>query len=102
MNRETRKAAVAAYKERKAEPGIYAVRCMASGQAWVGGAPDLATIWNRVSFTLRQGVSTAAFHAVLRGHEALRRVLEGRTSIPVRVPGPAEQCGYRAQALPSG
>jgi hypothetical protein len=71
MNRETRKAAVAAYKERKAEPGIYAVRCAASGQAWVGGAPDLATIWNRVSFTLRQGVSMAvSLQAAWRAHGA--------------------------------
>ncbi|RBP06504.1 hypothetical protein DFR50_13061 [Roseiarcus fermentans] len=55
MKREDRKAAVDAYKERKSDPGIYVVRCAASGQQWVGGAPDLRTIWNRVSFALRQG-----------------------------------------------
>ena len=54
MKREDRRAAVAAYKERKADPGIYVVRCAASGQRWVGSAPDLRTIWNRVSFSLRQ------------------------------------------------
>ncbi|RDJ27216.1 GIY-YIG nuclease family protein [Bosea caraganae] len=57
MNREDRKAAVAAYKDRKAAVGIYAVRCSATDQQWAGSAPDLATIWNRLCFTLRQGVS---------------------------------------------
>lgn len=54
MNGEDRKAAVAAYKKRKVEAGIYAVRCTASGQVWVGSAPDLSTIQNRLWFTLRQ------------------------------------------------
>jgi hypothetical protein len=52
-----RKAAVAAYKERKAIPGIYAVRCAASGQVWVGQTPDLAAVSNRIWFTLRQDCS---------------------------------------------
>lgn len=55
MKREDRKAAVAAYKERKGEPGIYVVRCRATYQVWVGSAPELSAIWNRVSFALRQG-----------------------------------------------
>ena len=55
MKLEDRKAAVAAHKERKAVAGIYVVRCAATGQQWVGSAPDLATIWNRLSFALRQG-----------------------------------------------
>jgi hypothetical protein len=57
MNREDKKAALAAYKERKPAPGIYGVRCAASDRQWVGAAPDLATIWNRLSFALRQGVA---------------------------------------------
>jgi len=56
MKGEDRKAAVAAYKERKVEAGIYAIRCLPSGQVWVGSAPDLATIRNRIWFTLRQGI----------------------------------------------
>lgn len=55
MKREDRKAAVAAYKERKVVAGIYAVQCIPSGQRWVGYAPDLSTIRNRLWFTLRQG-----------------------------------------------
>jgi hypothetical protein len=55
MDGETRKAAVGAYKERKPAMGIYAVRCGATGQCWVGRAPDLAKIQNRLWFTLRMG-----------------------------------------------
>ncbi|QEL24425.1 GIY-YIG nuclease family protein [Bosea sp. F3-2] len=55
MRSEDRKAATAAYKERKSVAGIYAFRCEASGQIWVGRAPDLATIENRLRFTLRHG-----------------------------------------------
>ena len=55
MDRTERKAALAAYRERKVEPGVFAVRCAASGEAWVGRAPDLAAVRNRVFFTLRQG-----------------------------------------------
>lgn len=58
MRIEDRKAAVSAYKERKAEGGLYAVRCVASGEVWVGHAPDLSTIKNRLWFTLRQGTNT--------------------------------------------
>jgi len=58
MNGEERKAAVSAYKERKIEAGIYAVRCTISGQIWVGSAPDLSTIQNRLWFTLRQGCNS--------------------------------------------
>ena len=31
-----RKAAIAAYKERKTIAGVFVVRCAASGEAWVG------------------------------------------------------------------
>lgn len=57
MRIEDRKAAVSAYKERKVEGGIYAVRCAASGEVWVGSAPDLSTIQRRLWFSLRQGTS---------------------------------------------
>ena len=55
MKGETRKAAVAAYKERKVVGGIYAVRCEASGETWVGQWPDIETIQTRLWFTLRHG-----------------------------------------------
>jgi hypothetical protein len=52
MSRINRKTAVAAYKERKVEAGIYALRCSATGGIWVGRAPDLSTIENRLRFAL--------------------------------------------------
>ncbi|WP_338466283.1 GIY-YIG nuclease family protein [Novosphingobium sp. ZN18A2] len=58
MKQEDRKAAVRGYKEREVEAGIYAVRCAPSAQVWVGSAPDLSTIRNRIWFTLRQGRNT--------------------------------------------
>ena len=50
-----RKAAIAAYKERKSVAGIFAIRCQATAEVWVGQTPDLAKIQNRIWFTLRQG-----------------------------------------------
>jgi hypothetical protein len=58
MTTKDRKAAIAAYKERKTVAGIYAVRCTASGQVWVGAAPNLDTIQNRIWFSLRHPNST--------------------------------------------
>ena len=55
MKQERRKAALEAYKERKVAAGVYAIRCAASGECWVGSAPDLSTIRNRIWFTLRHG-----------------------------------------------
>ena len=55
VEQKDRKAAVAAYRERKVAMGIYVVRCAATGQQWAGDAPDLATIWNRLTFALRHG-----------------------------------------------
>jgi hypothetical protein len=53
-----RKAAIAAYKERKTFAGVFAIRCKASPQAWVGQTPNLEKIQNRIWFTLRQGSHT--------------------------------------------
>ncbi|UFZ03551.1 GIY-YIG nuclease family protein [Bradyrhizobium ontarionense] len=55
MTPDQRKAAVAAYKERKTAAGIFAVTCAATGERWIGYAQDLSTIQNRLWFTLRQG-----------------------------------------------
>lgn len=55
MKGDARKAVLTAYKEKKVSAGIYAVRCLPTGQIWVGRAPDLDTIRNRLWFTLRLG-----------------------------------------------
>lgn len=53
-----RKAAITANKERKTVAGIFVVRCAVSGETWVGQAPNLETIQNRIWFSLRQGGHT--------------------------------------------
>ena len=55
MKTPDRKAIIAEYKERKRNAGVYAVRCPSRGEIWVGSAPDLATIQNRLWFGLRHG-----------------------------------------------
>jgi hypothetical protein len=55
MNSETKKAAIAAYKKHKKVAGIFAVRCAATGQVWIGQSPNLDTIQNRIWFSLRLG-----------------------------------------------
>jgi len=53
-----RKAAIAAYKERKTVAGIFVIRCKAAAQQGVGGAANLARVQNRIWFTLRHGSHT--------------------------------------------
>ena len=60
MQRDERKAAISAYKKREDSVGIYAVRCATTGEAWVGKAPNLDAIQNRLWFTLGHGTCTAA------------------------------------------
>jgi len=60
MREDEKKAATAAYKERKSVAGVYCVRCAASGEAWVGQCRDLDKISNRLWFTLRTGAHPIA------------------------------------------
>jgi hypothetical protein len=53
ISRDDRKAAAAAWKERKAPTGIYALRCRPTGQIWVGRATDLEAAERRLGFALR-------------------------------------------------
>lgn len=55
MNHEARKAAIAAYKERRTPAGIYVIRCNIAGECWVGFAGDLDSIANRIWFSLKMG-----------------------------------------------
>jgi hypothetical protein len=73
-----RKAAIAAYKERKTAVGIYVVRCEATGEAWVGQALDLEKVPNRIWFTLQPHLVHAA---------------PGRTSLPCSPDG--VECAWR-------
>jgi hypothetical protein len=55
MKAEDRKAAIAEYKKRKSAAGVFAIRCAGSDQVWVGQTLNLATVQNRIWFTLRAG-----------------------------------------------
>ena len=55
MKTEDKKAARAAYKERKQVAGIFAIRCAPTGEVWVGQTLTLLTIQNRLWFMLTHG-----------------------------------------------
>jgi hypothetical protein len=55
MDQQSRRQAVRDYKDRKIPLGIYAVRCAASGEVWVGQSQNLTQQQNRIWFGLRQG-----------------------------------------------
>ena len=55
MKTEGRKSAIADYKKRESVAGVFAIRCRATGEIWVGQALDLEKIQNRIWFTLRMG-----------------------------------------------
>jgi len=54
MNTASRKEAIRNYKEIKPPRGIFAVRCLANGRAWVGSSMNLHSTGNRFWFCLRQ------------------------------------------------
>ncbi|MGV2980876.1 GIY-YIG nuclease family protein [Camelimonas sp. ID_303_24] len=55
MSALDKKQAIEAWKKRDVDAGIFAVRCAATGEAWVGGWPDVDRVRNRIWFTLGQG-----------------------------------------------
>jgi hypothetical protein len=55
MDNARKKELVREYKEQKAQPGIYAVRCTATNQVWVAKAPDLAKRKTGLWFQLNIG-----------------------------------------------
>lgn len=57
MDRTRRRAAASAYKERKHIAGVFAVRCTATDEVWVGASPTIETIQNQLWFSFRLGSS---------------------------------------------
>jgi hypothetical protein len=71
MKSEDKKAAIADYRKRKNAAGIFAVRCAASNQVWVGQTLNLDTVQNRIWFTLRVGThSTRDLQSAWTSHGA--------------------------------
>jgi len=69
MDNQSRRQLVRDYKERKVRQGIFAVRCTATGEAWVGQSRNLDQQQNRVWFGLRQGGHpNAALRAAWAAH----------------------------------
>lgn len=55
MRDDEKRAARAAFKERKSVAGIFAVRCSCTGKVWVGQSQNLGSVQNRVQFMLKFG-----------------------------------------------
>jgi len=55
VDKARRKEIARAWRERERSQGVLAVRCAASGQAWVAASRNLDTAQNAVWFALRQG-----------------------------------------------
>lgn len=73
ISKEERKAAIQKCKERKAVAGIYSLRCVATGAAWVGATRNVEAAKNAAWFGLRQGVhlsKTLQLEWNRRGEEA--------------------------------
>jgi len=51
-----RKEAARQFKERKPSPGIYALRCRATGRNWIDSSPNLDAAQNSQFFQLRQSL----------------------------------------------
>ena len=56
QTKESRKELVRQYKELKVQAGVYVVRCIASGRAWVGTSRNLGATKNGLWFGLRAGL----------------------------------------------
>jgi hypothetical protein len=55
MDKQSRRDAVRDYKERKVPVGIFSLRCLATGETWVGASRNLEGQKNSLTFMLRMG-----------------------------------------------
>jgi hypothetical protein len=55
MEKHLRRQAVRDFKERKVLRGVFAVRCAATGQVWVGASRNLDQQQNAIWFGLKSG-----------------------------------------------
>jgi hypothetical protein len=58
MDKQSRREAIRDYKERKTRAGVYAVRCVATGDVWIAGAANVEGQKARHWFGLRMGSHT--------------------------------------------
>ncbi|MBQ1543945.1 hypothetical protein C5708_10035 [Caulobacter sp. CCUG 60055] len=87
MDGADRKAAIAAYKERKTAAGVFVIRCLASGEQWVGESTHLDTQQNGLWFALRHGGGlNPGLKAAWRAHGEAAFVFEALERLPEDVP----------------
>jgi len=55
VDKSRKKEIARAWRERERSQGVFAVRCAASGEAWVAATRNLDSAQNAVWFALRQG-----------------------------------------------
>lgn len=55
MDKQSRRDLIRDFKEAKAQAGVFAVRCAASGEAWVGPSKNIGQQQNGLWFSLRMG-----------------------------------------------
>lgn len=55
MDKQTRRDLMRDYKERKATLGVFAVRCVATGEVWTAGSRNVDAQQNSLWFGLRNG-----------------------------------------------
>ncbi len=68
MDRIDRRRAAEAYKESRKTAGVYAVRCEATGETWVGRSADLAAQRNSFDFQQRHGPNNPAMRTAWSAH----------------------------------
>jgi hypothetical protein len=77
MSSARRKDLVREYKQKKATPGIFAVRCLPTGAMWTGASKNLETQQNGIWFQLRTGTHVnKALQAAWKEHGELAFVFE--------------------------
>jgi hypothetical protein len=55
VDKARRRTLVDAYKERRPRRGVYAIRCLPTGELWVSASRNLEAQQTQAWFTLRQG-----------------------------------------------
>jgi hypothetical protein len=99
MEHSARKAAVASYKEIKAAAGVYAVRCLPTGEVWVGRSANLAAQRNSVEFQMRHGPNNPAMRAAWAVHGAACFCFEPIETAPEQLTPAGRRDFLKARAL---
>ncbi|MBX3483207.1 GIY-YIG nuclease family protein [Phenylobacterium sp.] len=69
MDKQSRRELLRGFKEKKTAAGVYAVRCAASGEVWVGGSRNIDPQRNSIWFSLKQGAHmNRAMQAAWKAH----------------------------------